>query len=246
MNTQGPLPKFIPVWCSTSVEDIELHRVHYPNCIQFPCLNFRVLPLLKTLNIQGPCTQMHSIPMSPIFVFLPLLKTLTTQGPSHKFIQFLCLQFGVLPLLKTLNAQGPSSKLLQFLCLNFRVLPLLKTLNTQGPLPKFYTGSITHLPSISMSQFSCSTSFEDIEYTGSITQIHSIPMSPVWCSTSFEYIDYTGSIITNCIQFLCLQFGVLPLLKTLTTQGPSSQWLQFLCLNFRVLPLLKTLNTQGP
>ena len=73
------------------------------------------------------------------------------------------------------------------------------------------TGSITHW---------CSTSFEDIDYTGSITQIQSIPMSPVWCSTSFEDIDYT--------------------------QGPSSKLLQFLCLNFRVLPLLKTLNTQGP
>ena len=68
-----------------------------------------------------------------------------------------------------------------------------------------------------MSQFSCSTSFEDAQYTGSITQIHSIPMC---------------------------QVRVRPLLKTLNTQGPSSKFTQFLCLKFRVLPLLETFNTQ--
>ena len=64
-----------------------------------------------------------------------------------------------------------------------------------------------------MSPVWCSTSFEHIEHTGSIihmTQIHSIAMSPVWCSTCFEDIEHTG--------FLCLNFRVLPLLKTSITQ----------------------------
>ena len=135
-------------------------------------------------------------------MFLPLLKTSNTQGPSSKLLQFLCLKFGVLPLLKTLNTQGTSSKFFQFSCLKFRVLSLLKTLKTQGPSSKF-------------TQFLCLKfrvlhSFEDIEYTGSITQIHSIPMSPVWCSTSLKKLTTQGPSY-KVIQFLCLQFGVLPL-----------------------------------
>ena len=72
-----------------------------------------------------------------------------------------------------------------------------------------------------MSPVWCSTSFEDIEHTGSIIQIAANHMSQVWCSTSFEDIDYTGSI-TQIHSAPMSPFGVLPLLMTLNTQGPSS------------------------
>ena len=189
-----------PVWCSTSFEDIEHTQGPSSKLLQFLCLNFRVLPVLKTLNTQGPLPKFIQF-LCLQFGVLPLLKTLTTQGPLPKFIQFLCLQYST-PMspvwcstsFEDIEHTGSIiTNCFHFLCLNFRVLPLLKTFTTQGPLPKIH--------SIPMSPVWCSTSFADIDYTGSIAQIHSIPMS-----TSFEDIEYTGSITqihSSLVFYLC-------------------------------------------
>ena len=78
-------------------EDIETHRVHHPNSLNSYVPSFVFYLFLKTLNAQFLCLQ---------FGVLPLLKTLNAQGPPSKFTQFLCFKFGVLPLFEDIEHTG--------------------------------------------------------------------------------------------------------------------------------------------
>ena len=233
-----PMP---PVWCSTSFEDI----AHTGSIIQIhslPMSQFSCSTSFEDIEYTVSISPTHSLSMSPVWC-----------STSFEDIEH---TGSIIQIHSSPISQVSCSTSLDDIECTIPVSPVwcstsFEDIDTQGPHPNCFNSYVSSLVFYLFWRHWTHRVHHPNSFTSHVLgfvfylfcrhwrhrvhhQIHSIPMSQVSCSTSLN------------TQFLCLQFGVRPLLKTLNIQGPSSKFTHFLCLNVRVLPLLKTLNTQGP